>query len=74
VLEVKKLLAAPQHELSLGDRIRKTKLLAPPVILIYCLFLKGGILDGWAGWYYAFQRVLAEILLSIHLIQTENHS
>jgi glycosyltransferase involved in cell wall biosynthesis len=74
VLEVKKLLATPEHELSLGDRIRKTKLLAPPVILIYCLFLKGGILDGWAGWYYAFQRVLAEILLSIHLIQTESAS
>ncbi len=71
VLEVKKLLATPTHELSLGDRIRKTKILAPFVILIYCLILKGGILDGWAGWYYTFQRVLAEILLSIHLIQAE---
>jgi glycosyltransferase involved in cell wall biosynthesis len=71
VLEVKKLLATPKRELSLGDRIRKSKLLAPPIILIYCLILKGGIFDGWAGWYYAFQRVLAEILLSIHLIQAE---
>ena len=49
VLEVKKLLATPGHELSLGDRIRKGKILAPLVILIYCLLLKGGILDGWAG-------------------------
>ncbi|MBW4538623.1 MAG: glycosyltransferase family 2 protein [Myxacorys chilensis ATA2-1-KO14] len=71
VLEVKKLLATPKRELSLGDRIRKTKILAPFVILFYCLILKGGILDGWAGWYYTFQRVLAEILLSIHLIQAE---
>ncbi|MGG6269229.1 glycosyltransferase family 2 protein [Leptolyngbya sp. AN03gr2] len=71
VLEVKKLLATPENELSLGDRIRKTKILAPFVILFYCLILKGGILDGWAGWYYTFQRVLAEILLSIHLIQAE---
>ncbi|NDJ18726.1 glycosyltransferase family 2 protein [Myxacorys almedinensis] len=70
-LEVKKLLSTPEQELSLGDRIRKSKILAPLVILIYCLFLKGGILDGWAGWYYAFQRVLAEILLSIHLIEAE---
>ncbi|MBD1846000.1 glycosyltransferase family 2 protein [Cyanobacteria bacterium FACHB-63] len=72
VLEVKKLLSTPASQLSLGDRIRKSKLLAPPVILIYCLLLKGGIFDGWAGWYYALQRVLAEILLSIHLIQAEN--
>lgn len=70
-LEVKKLLSTPPNQLSLGDRIRKTKVLAPFVILIYCLILKGGILDGWAGWYYTFQRVLAEILLSIHLIQAE---
>ncbi|MBW4524955.1 MAG: glycosyltransferase family 2 protein [Phormidium tanganyikae FI6-MK23] len=72
VLEVKKLQSTPSHELSLSDRIRKTKILAPPIILIYCLFLKGGILDGWAGWYYAFQRVLAEVLLSIHLIQADS--
>nr|MCU0552163.1 glycosyltransferase family 2 protein [Leptolyngbya sp. Prado105] len=71
VLEVKKLLSTPKQELSLGDRIRKLKILAPAIILVYCLFLKGGILDGWAGLYYAFQRVLAEILLSIHLIQAE---
>jgi hypothetical protein len=71
-LEVKKLLAMPEQKLSLADRIRKTKILAPFVILIYCLILKGGILDGWEGWYYTFQRVLAEILLSIHLIQAEN--
>lgn len=74
VLEVKKLLSTPKHELSMGDRIRKTKVLAPFVILLYCLILKGGILDGWAGWYYTFQRVLAEILLSIHLIQAESAS
>jgi glycosyltransferase involved in cell wall biosynthesis len=69
--EVKKLLSTPEDELSLSDRIRKLKILAPIIIFFYCLILKGGILDGWAGWYYAFQRTLAEILLSIHLIQTE---
>ncbi len=74
VLEVKKLRSTPRNQLSLGDRIRRTKILAPFVILIYCLILKGGILDGWAGWYYTFQRVLAEILLSVHLIQAEKSS
>jgi glycosyltransferase involved in cell wall biosynthesis len=71
ILESKKLLATPNSELSLGDRIRKKKILAPFIILIYCLILKGGILEGWHGWYYTFQRVLAEILLSIHIIEAE---
>lgn len=71
VIEVKKLLKTPNSELSLGDRIRKQKILAPFIILFYCLILKGGILDGWHGWYYAFQRTLAEILLSIRLVEYE---
>ncbi|HTL88174.1 MAG TPA: glycosyltransferase family 2 protein [Leptolyngbya sp.] len=73
-LEVQKLRSTPTSELSLSDRIRKTKILAPFVVLIYCLFLKAAILDGWAGWYYTLQRVLAEILLSIHLIQADQGS
>ncbi|MBE9033795.1 glycosyltransferase family 2 protein [aff. Roholtiella sp. LEGE 12411] len=71
VLEVKKLLETPVSELSWSDRIRKQKILAPFIILIYCLILKGGILDGWHGLYYAFQRVLAEVILAIRLIETE---
>lgn len=71
VIEVNKLTQIPESELSLSDRIRKQKILAPFVILFYCLILKGGILDGWHGWYYAFERVLAEILLSIRLIEYE---
>ncbi|WP_341524649.1 glycosyltransferase family 2 protein [Nostoc sp. UHCC 0302] len=71
VIEAKKLLETPVSELSWGDRIRKQKILAPFIILIYCLILKGGILDGWHGWYYAFQRMLAEIILSIRLIEFE---
>ena len=71
VLEVKKLLHTPIEELSWGDRLRRLKLPAPFVILFYCLILKGGVLDGWQGWYYAFQRMLAEILLSLYLIEAE---
>ena len=54
-----------------NNRLRKRKILAPLIIFIYCLILKGGILDGWHGWYYTFQRVLAELLLSIHIIEAE---
>ena len=71
IIEAKKLVETPISELSWGDRIRRQKILAPFIILVYCLILKGGILDGWQGWYYAFERVLAELLLSIRLIEVE---
>jgi glycosyltransferase involved in cell wall biosynthesis len=72
VIESTKLLATPDRELSWGDRLRKRKIFAPAIILIYCLIVKGGILDGWQGWYYAFQRTLAELLLAIHIIEAEH--
>ncbi|ACK73857.1 glycosyl transferase family 2 (plasmid) [Gloeothece citriformis PCC 7424] len=71
VIEVKKLLETPVSELSWGDRIRQQKILAPFIILIYCLIFKGGIFDGWRGWYYAFERVLVELLLAIRLIEAD---
>lgn len=69
IIEAQKLSASTYQQLSWGDRVRKTKLLAPLVIFLYCLILKGGILDGWRGWYYACQRMLAETLLAIRLIE-----
>jgi glycosyltransferase involved in cell wall biosynthesis len=71
VLEAKKLRSTPVHQLSWGDRLRCQTPFAPAVILLYCLMLKGGILDGKAGWYYALQRTLAEILLAIRLSHDE---
>ena len=70
-LETKKLLETPIEELSLVEKIRLKKVIAPILVLIYCLFYKGGILDGWQGIYYASQRVLAELLLSIKLIENQ---
>lgn len=52
-----------------NDWIRKQIVLAPFVVFFYCMILKGGILDGWRGWYYAFQRMLAELLLALHLVE-----
>jgi glycosyltransferase involved in cell wall biosynthesis len=70
-IEAQKLSTAPWTKLSWGDRIRTLKFLAPFIILFYCLILKGGVLDGWRGWYYAFQRMLAEMLLSLRLIEKD---
>jgi len=68
-LEVQQLLAANANDLSSSDRIRRLRVIAPLAVLFYCLIVRGGVLDGWAGFYYAFQRMLAELLLSLYLIE-----
>jgi glycosyltransferase involved in cell wall biosynthesis len=68
-LEAQKLLAADLADLSLADRMRRRRFIVPPAMLVYCLIVRGGIFDGWAGFYYAFQRALAELMLSLHLIE-----
>lgn len=74
IREVEKLQHTPPELLGFSDRIRRTKLFAPFLVLFYCLIIKKCILDGWRGWYYALQRALAEILLSIRLIEAEKLS
>lgn len=66
-LEAQKLLAAHRADLSLADRMRRWRVVAPPAMLLYCLIVRGGIFDGWAGFYYAFQRAVAELMLSHRL-------
>jgi len=66
-LEAQKLRAADYRQLSLPDRLRRWRVVAPPAMLLYCLIVRGGILDGWPGFYYAFQRVVAEVMLSHRL-------
>jgi len=74
IREVEKLWQTPNELLSLGDRIRRNKVFAPFVVLIYCLIWQKVILDGWRGWYYALQRALAETLLAIRLIEKDKLS
>ena len=66
-LEAQKLLDADSAGLSLADRMRRWVVVVPPVMLVYCLIVRGGVLDGWQGFYYAFQRTVAELMLSINL-------
>lgn len=68
-LEANKLLSSESANLSWTDRVRRWRIAAPPAMLFYCLILRGGLLDGRAGFYYAFQRALAELMLSLHLLE-----
>jgi len=68
-LELAKFVASDQRFSRFNDWVRKQIILAPFVVFFYCLIIKGGILDGWRGWYYAFQRMLAELLLSLYLLE-----
>jgi glycosyltransferase involved in cell wall biosynthesis len=68
-LETRKLLGAGWSELGWADRIRRLIVPAPLVMFLYCLFIRGAILDGRAGIYYAIQRLVAELMLSLYLIE-----
>jgi glycosyltransferase involved in cell wall biosynthesis len=70
-IEAAKLRATPSRQLSLADRLRKHTPLAPVAALLFCLLWKGGVLEGWRGWAYAQQRMYAELLL--HLMLLEDH-
>lgn len=69
-LEAEKLLNTSAAYLDLPDRIRRLCLVAPPAMCVYCLVIRGGLLDGRAGLVYAFQRTLFESLLSVYLIRS----
>lgn len=66
--EARYLVETPVVELKRGDRIRRMAWPAPIGILFYTLFCKGCILDGWPGWCYALQRLVAETLIALELV------
>ena len=67
-LEAEKLASDPSPA-SLPDRLRKMIWPAAPAAFLYTLFIKGVILDGWPGWFYALQRTYAELVLSLILLE-----
>jgi glycosyltransferase involved in cell wall biosynthesis len=66
-LEADYLLASRSADLSKTDRLRKMGWAAPFLVLIYVLLFQGCLLDGWSGWFYALQRLLAEIVIALEL-------
>ena len=70
ILEAEKLMHST-GELRIQDRIRRLIVLAPGLIFFHTLFARGLILDGWPGWYYVYQRTLAEVMLSLRLLEAK---
>jgi glycosyltransferase involved in cell wall biosynthesis len=68
-LEADKLSSAPAGSLGLADRLRRWVVVAPPAMFLYCYLLRGGVLDGRAGLFYALQRAASELILSLFLVR-----
>jgi glycosyltransferase involved in cell wall biosynthesis len=68
-IEKTKLLAAHWLDLDWADRARRMLFVAPWLFPIVYLVGRGGLLSGLPGLYYAIQRSLAEMILSLKLIE-----
>ena len=65
--EAEKLRSTPWRDLTAAGRVRRLFVIAPFAALAYTLFAKRTILDGRAGLQYAFERFLAESILTAEL-------
>jgi len=68
-LEAESLADRSLSALPFADQVRRKIVVAPLLVFLYCLLVKRCILDGWPGLYYALQRSVAEIILSLKLIE-----
>ena len=68
-IEAGKLTECDSASLNWADRLRKMRVVAPLVMLFYVLIIKRAILEGRAGLFYALQRTVAELILSLYLIE-----
>jgi glycosyltransferase involved in cell wall biosynthesis len=67
-LEAEYLLNADENTMSASDRLRRLAWPAPIVIFFYVLVIKGCLLDGWPGWFYALQRSVVECMIALEVI------
>jgi glycosyltransferase involved in cell wall biosynthesis len=68
-LEAEKLTAIASSELGWLDRVRLALVVMPAAMFVYCYFVRGGVLDGTKGLFYALQRATAEAILSLYLVE-----
>jgi glycosyltransferase involved in cell wall biosynthesis len=69
--EAAKLASRSWSELSWADRVRRTRVFGPIAVALHCLIVKGLLFDGRAGLLYTAQRVTADLILSMHLLQRD---
>ena len=70
-VEASHLLGLSAAGLSLQDRLRRKIFITSWLMPLYLLFARGLIFDGWPGWYYVLQRTIAEMLLSLQLLEAK---
>ena len=66
--EAQYLLAREPRSLRWSDRIRRLAWPAPLLVPAYVLLAKGCLFDGWPGWFYGLQRLLAECMIALEII------
>jgi len=70
-MEARFLRSCRWSELDWRKRVRRLLVIAPWLVPMYVLFAQGLILDGRAGWRYAYERFLAEWLIARALWRTD---
>ena len=70
-LEADLLAGQPLRNLRWANRVRSLRIVAPFAVFIHCLVVKRLLLDGKAGLAYALQRLCAETILSLCLLEKD---
>jgi glycosyltransferase involved in cell wall biosynthesis len=71
--EAEKLRATQWRALNAAGRVRKLRVVAPLIVPAYVLLVQGTLFDGFPGWRYAFERFLAELILTREMLRTRPH-
>jgi len=71
--EAEKLARSSARELSWPDRVRRVPFAAAPLVLVHCMIAKRCALDGRAGAVYTAQRVIAETMISLAVLERARH-
>jgi len=72
--EAEYLLNCPRRSLRRTDKVRRMAWPAPVGIFLYALIWKGCLFDGWPGWYYVLQRVVAEAMIALAIADRRLHT
>lgn len=66
--EASHLLSSPADELGTADKLRLMGWPMPLIAFFYTLIWKGCLFDGWPGWLYVLQRVTAETMIALSIV------